>query len=290
MARSLFLRIAVLLALTLLMAAAGAAALTAGQCLENLFHAGHESRPIHAVQAVMVAVSVWALVALGALLGNLATAWRRTGALLRRIHSLAASPEASLAAAAADLGLAGRLVVLPDETPLATTVGLLRPVVVVSAGLARCLDPSALKAVLAHEQAHLRRRDPLRLILAKAVAFAMGGFAGAETLPRAAHLEAELAADAQAARVAGDAALRRALAVMGQRWLRQEQLAAVAAFAGREVCCLDDRIHHHLGESPRPGWQTPALAAGRAMILLSFLLILTVAVEASERWSTWCLM
>ncbi len=290
MTGSVFLRVAAVLTLTFMIAAAGAAALTSGQCLENLFHQRHESRAIHAVQAVIVAASSWALLALAALLVNLVTAWRRTRTLLRRIRALSIFPEASLAAAAADVGLTRHLVVLPNERPLATTVGLLHPVVVVSGGLARCLDAQELRAVLAHEQAHLRRRDPLRLVLAKATAFALGGITGTENLPQAAHLEAELAADAQAVRVAGDTALRKALAVMGERWLRHGDLEAVVAFAGRGTAPLGERINHHLGERLRPEWHTSAMAAGRALILLAGLLILMTAVEASELWSTWCLM
>jgi Peptidase family M48 len=43
------------------------------------------------------------------------------------------------------------------------TVGIIRPRVVVSHELARSLDEQALEAALAHERAHVRNRDPLRI-------------------------------------------------------------------------------------------------------------------------------
>ena len=50
---------------------------------------------------------------------------------------------------------------------LAMTSGLLRPRVTIAPSLAAHLDPGALAAVHAHEAAHARHRDPLRLWLAQ---------------------------------------------------------------------------------------------------------------------------
>jgi hypothetical protein len=49
------------------------------------------------------------------------------------------------------------------------TVGLIRPRVVVAPELAEALDENALRAALAHERAHMRHRDPLRIWLAQFV-------------------------------------------------------------------------------------------------------------------------
>ena len=46
------------------------------------------------------------------------------------------------------------------------TAGLFRPLVLVSTGLRERLRPDVLAVVLAHERAHARRRDPLRLVAA----------------------------------------------------------------------------------------------------------------------------
>lgn len=51
----------------------------------------------------------------------------------------------------------------------ARTVGLLRPRVVIGPELMLRLDSAELQAVLAHERAHARHRDPLRILLAQLV-------------------------------------------------------------------------------------------------------------------------
>jgi Zn-dependent protease with chaperone function len=51
---------------------------------------------------------------------------------------------------------------LAAKAPAAFCAGALRPRVYVTDSLVDLLSPSALAAVIAHEQAHARRRDPLR--------------------------------------------------------------------------------------------------------------------------------
>lgn len=55
----------------------------------------------------------------------------------------------------------------PRLSPVAATLGLFRPRVVVDVSLRRRLDRLSLEAALAHEQAHARHRDPLRIWLAQ---------------------------------------------------------------------------------------------------------------------------
>ena len=62
------------------------------------------------------------------------------------------------------------IVALREHTPhVAGTVGLWRARVVLSEALTARLDPEALDAVRAHEAAHVRHRDPLRIWLAQLV-------------------------------------------------------------------------------------------------------------------------
>lgn len=49
------------------------------------------------------------------------------------------------------------------------TIGLIRPHIFVAAELARLLDDRAMSAALAHERAHVRHRDPLRIWIAQFV-------------------------------------------------------------------------------------------------------------------------
>lgn len=84
---------------------------------------------IHAAQAVVLATSIWALLATGRAAWALARVQRRTTALVRTFRALATDSEPSLAEAATALGLSSRLLVVDDEYPVAMTLDLVRPVV-----------------------------------------------------------------------------------------------------------------------------------------------------------------
>lgn len=89
------------------------------------------------------------------------------------------------------------------DVPFAVTAGLWHPRIYLSSGLERELDAEGLTAVLAHERAHARRRDPLRLALLMSVAPNALTSSGA---PLIFDLQsaAEQCCDAEAARVVGD--------------------------------------------------------------------------------------
>lgn len=93
--------------------------------------------------------------------------------------------------------------ILETTRPVAATVGLMRPTVLLSRGLLDRLSPQAGRAVRAHEAAHRRRRDPLRLALARwGTSLHLPGTGGA--LYRELDLVVERAADEAAARRVGD--------------------------------------------------------------------------------------
>jgi len=89
------------------------------------------------------------------------------------------------------------------DVPFAVTAGLWHPQIYLSTGLERQLDAKSLAAVVAHERAHARRRDTLRLALLMSVAPAALAGQGA---PLTTDLQsaAEQCCDAEAARVVGD--------------------------------------------------------------------------------------
>jgi BlaR1 peptidase M56 len=62
---------------------------------------------------------------------------------------------------------AARALTPPRVPPAAATIGILRPRVVLSSSLRERLDFRSLDAALAHEQAHARHRDPLRIWMAQ---------------------------------------------------------------------------------------------------------------------------
>lgn len=104
--------------------------------------------------------------------------------------------------------IAGRTVrVMPGAVPRAFCSGLARPRVYVSEGLLAALGDRELAAVVAHEGHHADRRDPLRLLIARAI----GEAYSLRMLPRREQALAELAADAAAVRRGGAAPLASAL-------------------------------------------------------------------------------
>lgn len=91
--------------------------------------------------------------------------------------------------------------VVDDAVPRAFSVGLVRPRVLVTTGALHTLTPVELTAVLAHERAHVRRRDALRLLIVRAFAdglfFCPGARQLAARLAALAELQADEAADRQ---------------------------------------------------------------------------------------------
>lgn len=77
---------------------------------------------------------------------------------------------AGLASLAEELNLAGRLVLVTDEQPYTFAQGLVRPRIWLSSGLLELLDQAELRAVLRHEQHHVRQRDPLRVLFSRSLA------------------------------------------------------------------------------------------------------------------------
>jgi Zn-dependent protease with chaperone function len=104
-----------------------------------------------------------------------------------------------------------RVVVLPDGLPRAFCVGLVRPVIVLSSGTLARLRPVEVEAVIGHESAHVRRRDPLRVAALGILADALFFLPVVRRLADRHATLAEISADAVAAGRAGRPALARAL-------------------------------------------------------------------------------
>jgi Zn-dependent protease with chaperone function len=179
--------------------------------------------------------------------------WRAVAALLR-----------SAGPAAGPGGL------IPSSVPLSVTAGLLRPLVLVSTGLRRELAPGLLDAVLEHERAHARRRDPLRLLAAALLS--------AAHLPRTRQflladlaLACEQAADEEAARHLGDRVRVAEAIVAVERLLgaRPSRLGAAMGMGGssavaRVEALLGDPLAEQPAARPWPAWA--AIAAGAVLL------------------------
>jgi len=135
---------------------------------------------------------------------------------------------------------------IADERPQAFCVGLLRPRVYVSDGAWRALGPDERAAVLAHELHHADRRDPLRLLVARALAEGLFFLPAVRTLAERYAALAELAAD--------EAAVR---ATQGARALASALLTFDAHPSPAVIGIAPERVDHLMGR--RAGWELPVL-------------------------------
>ena len=136
--------------------------------------------------------------------------------------------------------------VLPGPEPRAFVLGVFHPRIYLSEGLLSTFDPDALRPVLAHEQGHVRHRDPLRRIVsAIGLLFYLPGTAGG--VKQLVAQTQELAADAEAARQIGDQIEVAESLVRFARF--NAPPAAAFEFAQSD---LQTRIHQLLAEEPAP--------------------------------------
>lgn len=127
------------------------------------------------------------------------------------------------------------------------------------------LGPEELRAVLAHEQAHLDQRHDLLLELFTVLHQTVPERARAEDALAEAHLLAEALADQRSAARVSPTALARALVSMVTRDATADALAtpALSAVAGSGV---RTRLAL-LAAPPAPGWLGPSLVAASAAVL-----------------------
>jgi hypothetical protein len=127
--------------------------------------------------------------------------------------------------------------------------------VYVSTAAVERLGADELAAVVTHEAHHAERRDPLRILIARAIgdAYSLGA------LPRREQALAELAADAAVVRSRGAAPLA----------------SALLAFDAAEIA--PERVDRLAGGSPRD--EVPrALVAGAGAVIAALLVVLALAV------------
>lgn len=188
------------------------------------------------------------LVATGLALLSLRDQVRATRRLAQRVRSLALPVPGSLADAAETVGLAGRVDMLDADEPFSFAHGLVAPRVAVSRALLASAEPAELLAVLEHERYHVRRLDPLKVVIARAASSAYFFLPALRGLRRRYAAASELAADRRAMTTCGRGALAGALyrVVRGPDW---DELSTAAAIGGPEL--LDVRVGQiESGEEP----------------------------------------
>lgn len=184
-----------------------------------------------------------------------------------RLHRIAVPAE--LAALSDRLGIGGRVRVIAGSRPFALTYGLRRPRILVSTGLLDALNGDELSAVLVHERAHLRNRDPLKNLLARMIPARHFYLPGLARLTRRYMVGRELAADRSAIARHGIAALAGSLLKVseGPAWTRSIPMAAMAgdALLAARIAQLETG-----GEPPLPRAGRLSIA-GTALALTIFM-------------------
>ncbi|MCY1021752.1 M56 family metallopeptidase [Pyxidicoccus sp. MSG2] len=201
----------------------------------------------------------------------LATFIFRAGALMSRVMRTRALLAALEALGSSRPG-AFPVVAVPGAPRLCHAAGVLRRRILMSASLDGAMAPSELRGALAHEEAHLRRRDPLAALLLS--------FAGLFAPPPLARVflsvyqtAAEEACDAEAVLAVGDGTVvAEALVKMAALQRRASTVAGVPAFG---KLALEQRVRHLLDGEARPAAPSRALllAAGAGAGVLSFALL-----------------
>lgn len=206
-----------------------------------------------------------------ALLGAIAVAafTVRAGAFAVRRRRLAQGIAGLEALGAPAPGGAFPLVRLPGDARICHAVGVRRRRVLVSGALADRLSTGAWAALVAHEEEHLRRRDPVALVLVEtALLVVPPPLSGA--LARVFREAAERACDHGAARVVGDGVavaegLIEAARILGPR-------AALPGVAAAAEGALETRVRDLIDlaapvQAPRPAFGFAAALGALALFV-----------------------
>ena len=206
-------------------------------------------------------------------------AWRELRRALRFVRWSPPDSAGPLGRAALRAGVGLERLRVVDGLPNpAFTTGWWRPLIYVSGSLADSLDDAQLASVLAHERAHLVRRDPLRLSLLRFLACTLFYLPALRRLADDAADEAEIAADdAAAAAIPGEGAviLASAIVEIARRWgaSAREVDAGILSSHGvavgfQRVDLLDRRVRRLLGEEAVVGTHVTrrSLAGAGAML------------------------
>lgn len=178
-----------------------------------------------------------------------------------------------------ELSLAGvNCRVVEVTEPLAFCAGYVRPRIYVSRGLLEELSDEELQAVVAHERHHRSRRDPLRRLVARALADALFFVPVLRRSGERYIALGELAAD------------EAAVAAVGRR---QPLASALLKFSERELTAVPvvgiapERVDHLSGDPRAARWRLPrdlAAVSVAAIAGLAAVLVIVAAVGSGVDW------
>jgi Zn-dependent protease with chaperone function len=236
----------------------------------------HLLAPVHLVfHSLLLAGFVYAL-------WDRVRAWSRLSRTLRALELRIPSADEPIGLAAARVGLGTARVRVVEGLPNpAFTAGFWRPQVYVAASLPDVLDSVQLEAVLAHEHAHVTRRDPLRLSVLRFLACILFYIPALRRLADDLTDEAEIDADDAAVSRGAPLDLASAILVLAQ-WATEQRFTTgivpfpTGAAAGlhpfepfQRVDLLDRRIRRLAGEDADVGThitRRSLVAAGAVLV------------------------
>ena len=194
----------------------------------------------------------------------------RLRATLELIEPADVDPASRIARAAAEVGVATHHIrrISANSVP-AFTAGILHPLVFVSDKLAGDLSAEELQAVIAHEDAHRRRRDPLRLSVWRFLGCTLFFLPALRALVEDMADEAEIAADDAAAADARvePLALASALLSIAEKYRAGLPVPAAVGLLSRDL--LDRRVRRLAGEPVAVASHLTRRSVGVAAVILA---------------------
>jgi Zn-dependent protease with chaperone function len=170
----------------------------------------------------------------------------------------------------------------PEQFGIATT-GLIRPYIVFAPELARLMDERALQAALAHERAHVRHLDPLRIWIAQFVTDLQWPWSSAQSRFERWLAALEHARDDEARAEGIEGADLAAALVVSVRFNRNITAAACARLTG-DRSTLEERVARllqPLASAPKDKMPTPLQVVLR--LVLALVVALTLGAVYGER-------
>lgn len=169
----------------------------------------------------------------------------------------------------------GSLLEIPGEPRLCHAIGFFRGRILISRRLRALLDPDQLRSALAHERAHLERRDPMaHLVLSIAALFHPPGLS--TICSRAYRSAAEEACDDRAASIVGDRALVADALVAVAALQRGSSLGGSVPAFGE---LLEGRVRRLLSDACARSRPSHALSMGAVM---SAVVLASALLESSK--------
>jgi BlaR1 peptidase M56 len=171
----------------------------------------------------------------------------------------------------------------PDRLGIAT-IGLIRPQIVIAPELAGLLDDRAMRAALAHERAHVRHLDPLRIWIAQFVTDLQWPWTSAQKRFERWLAALEHARDDEARAEGIEGADLAAALVASVRFHRNTAAGACARLTG-DRSALEERVARLLQPLTRePKVGTPTTLQVALLLMLALMVAVALGVVYGERF------